>query len=85
MKRKLPKKLRELSNLFSITYVFLGCNVETDFFCDNDAECISCSLVCDGKNHCSDGSDEEEEVCSKIKTNFSTKKFVIMHGCALFS
>merc|ERR1711971_606245 len=41
------------------------CDEVHDFQCKNNAQCIDINYVCDGQSHCSDGSDENRELCSR--------------------
>ena len=41
------------------------CDEVHDFQCKNNAQCIDINYVCDGQSHCSDGSDERRELCSR--------------------
>ena len=41
------------------------CDEVHDFQCKNNAQCIDINHVCDGQSHCSDGSDESRELCSR--------------------
>ena len=41
------------------------CDELHDFQCMNSAQCVDINHVCDGQSHCSDGSDESPELCSR--------------------
>lgn len=41
-------------------------NTEYDFYC-SDGLCIKWSWVCDGRNDCSDGSDENKDLCARYE------------------
>ena len=43
---------------------FEGCNPDTHFTCANE-QCVRLSWVCDGEGDCTDGSDEDIEMCRK--------------------
>lgn len=43
--------------------------MEDDFKCmDKSGHCVSKQLVCDGTEHCADGSDEYSEMCKQTDT-----------------
>ena len=47
-----------------------GCDLQTHFDCYKDGQnCIPVELVCNGKNDCGDGQDEEAAICSPKETN----------------
>lgn len=36
----------------------VNCDYPDGWKCDNNTKCIELSLLCDGKDHCADGTDE---------------------------
>ena len=43
---------------------------ELEFKCEKTGKCVSLVKRCDGKKDCSDGSDEDDAICSMFKLTF---------------
>uniref|UniRef100_H2Z2Z9 VWFD domain-containing protein n=1 Tax=Ciona savignyi TaxID=51511 RepID=H2Z2Z9_CIOSA len=52
-------------------YCWTGCS-ESEFQCDGGLRCYPTRYLCDGHQHCIDGTDENEESCHIVNTTDST-------------
>lgn len=52
-----------------ISHCFSVCD-EMEFKCEESGSCINDGFVCDGRSHCSDGSDENTPECCKTISAF---------------
>ena len=61
----IPKCEPEIINRTVCPDPVLDCHEVNNFQCMNSAQCVDINHVCDGQSHCSDGSDESPELCSR--------------------